>query len=115
MENIIRESVTPGSILVTDDYTGYKGLSTEYPHVVLKHKGGGFVKHIDGEAYHTQNMEGYWTLLKKMYGNLSYISPKHLQRYCNESTFRYDRRKLKDPQKFEDAMKRASQSHYFIG
>lgn len=108
IEEIIRENVVPESILVTDDYSAYKSLASEYYHVVLKHKDGGFVKHIDGEQYHTQNMEGYWTLLKKSYTHYHYMSPKHLQRYCNESTFRYDRRKLKDPEKFEDAIKRCA-------
>jgi transposase-like protein len=108
IEKIVRENVVPSSILVTDDYTGYKPLAAEYHHVVLKHKDGGFVKQVDGERYHTQNMEGYWTLLKKAYSHYHYISPKHLQRYCNECVFRYDRRKLKDPEKFEDAIKRCA-------
>lgn len=106
VQTIVRENVAPGSILVTDDYNGYKALGCEYHHVILKHKGGGFVKVVEGYALHTQNMEGYWTLLKKAYSHYHYMSPKHLQRYCNESTFRYDRRKMSDREKFDEAIKR---------
>jgi hypothetical protein len=40
---------------------------------------------------HTNNIEGYWNILKKQIDGIHHsVSPQHLQRYCNESAFRFN-------------------------
>ena len=49
----------------------------------------------------TNNIEGYWNLLKKQINGIHhYVGPKHLQRYCDESAFRYNNRKILQDQRF---------------
>lgn len=107
LQRIIYSNVTTGSLLITDDYKGYRPLAIDYRHVAVKHTGAGFVQEIDGIKCHTQHIEGFWTLVKKTYhGTYHYISPKHLQAYCNECSFRYNTRKIPDPVRFETAVHR---------
>lgn len=52
-------------------------------------------------GFHTNGIENYWSLLKRgIYGIYHSASPKHLQRYCDEFSFRYNTRKLTDCERF---------------
>lgn len=54
---------------------------------------------------HTNSIEGYWNILKKQINGIHHsVSQKHLQRYCNESAFRYNRRKTAQDERFADAL-----------
>jgi len=56
---------------------------------VIRHTHGEYVK----GRVHTQTIEGFWSLFKRqVYGIHHWISEKHLQRYVNEATWRYNRR-----------------------
>jgi hypothetical protein len=51
-------------------------------------------------------MEGYWSILKRgIYGIYHQVSPKHLQRYCDEFAARYNTRKVADHERFEQSVK----------
>src|SRR5437870_10009767 len=85
----IKEAVTPGSVVFTDSWCGYHGLKG-YLHRVINHSGGVYVQ---GDA-HTNSIESFWALFKRGYhGIYHYMSPKHLQRYLDEFTFRFNRQK----------------------
>jgi hypothetical protein len=54
---------------------------------------------------HTQTIESAFSLLKKgLYGAFHHVSIKHLGRYCDEFSYRFNRRS-EQPQMFEQTMK----------
>ena len=85
----IYEDVEPGSMLYTDDFTGYMGLSKDFEHQVINHA----EKYVDGQV-HTNGIENFWSLLKRGLGG-TYVSvePFHLFRYLDEQAWRYNNRK----------------------
>ena len=55
---------------------------------------------------HTNNVEAFWSVMKRgVYGIYHQISYKHLQRYCDEFSYRYNSRKLNDGERFELTLK----------
>lgn len=99
-ENILpflTENIAPGTELHTDTSHIYKPLKNLFVHKAVNHTQGEYVK---GNV-HTNTIEGYWSLLKRqIYGIHHYVSAKHLQRYCNESSYRYNSRELTDNDRF---------------
>lgn len=54
---------------------------------------------------HTNTIESAFSLLKKgLYGSFHHVSIKHLGRYCDEFSYRFNRRS-EQPQMFEQTMK----------
>ena len=97
LKPIINEMVEAGSIIVTDEWTGYIGLSNNYQHGILKHNSNQFVNN----SFHTNSIEGFWPLLKRgIFGIYHSASPKHLSTYCNEFSYRYNTRKITDGERF---------------
>lgn len=90
--------VEEGSIMVSDQfYRTYKPILSNYHQVVVKHSDGEYVR----GAFHTNTIEGFWSLLKRgIYGIYHQVSPKHLQRYCDEFASRYNSRDIKDHERF---------------
>jgi transposase-like protein len=94
----IRENVSQDvEVMVTDEYTSYPGAMKQNgltaKHRTIKHKNGVYV---DGDIY-TNTVESAFSLLKRgIIGSWHRISPKHLQAYLDEMTFRFDRRKRSD-------------------
>lgn len=78
-------------MIYTDDYKVYNPLSeTGYEHRRIAHSEKVYVM---GDV-HTNTIEGFWSLLKNgIRGVYHSVSSKHLQRYINEYTFRYNHRK----------------------
>jgi transposase-like protein/IS1 family transposase len=80
-------------LLVTDEWVGYRGLDAEYAHAVVKHTKGEYVR----DDAHTNTIEGFWSLLKRqIYGIHHWVSPKHLDQYVGEATWRYNRREANE-------------------
>ncbi len=92
---IIAERVLPASMVYTDDYPIYDKLSgMGYDHHRIQHSAKVYVSgHV-----HTQTIEGFWSLLKRGIGGVYHsVSNKYLQSYCDEYTFRYNRRTANQP------------------
>jgi transposase-like protein len=89
---IVAERVLPASIVYTDSYTSYDNvgwMGKNYKHERINHTAGIYVM---GET-HTQTIEGFWSLLKRGIGGVYHsVSTKYLQSYCDEYSFRYNRR-----------------------
>lgn len=103
LQPIMLAHVSPNATVVTDAYRSYNGLSKVYNHITVKHTENNYI--TIGED-HTNNIEGYWSLLKRgIIGIYHFVSPKHLHRYCNEFGYRYNTRKVSDVTRFEDAFK----------
>lgn len=74
------------SIMVTDEWIGYKDLTDEYKHVTINHSLSEYVR----GAFHTNTIEGVWSQLKRtIKGTHIHVSKRHLQKYVDEVTFRY--------------------------
>lgn len=87
---VIAEAVGADAHVVTDGFGAYKGLDKLHKahHVLNKEK----EEYVKGE-YHTNTLEGFWTLLKRgIYGQYHKVSNEHLQSYLDEFTFKYNHR-----------------------
>jgi hypothetical protein len=86
----INEHAASGSNIMTDEHRGYRGLQGRFNHHTVNHSAGEYVKHY---FIHANGLEGAWSLFKRqVFGSHHWVSTKHLDRYLNEFTFRYNRR-----------------------
>ena len=91
-------NVAPGSTLVTDEYSAYDKMKRFYNHQVVRHHLG---EYKNKEGYSSNNIEGFWSHLKRMIiGVFHKISPKYLQRYCDELIFKFNTRTMKESERF---------------
>ncbi len=85
----IKENVQLQSTMMTDEYKSYKPLTRNgYNHNTVNH---GVKEFVNGEA-HTNTLEGFWSQMKRAIdGTHHFVSPKHLQSYVNEFTWKYNK------------------------
>ncbi|MGQ3039854.1 MAG: IS1595 family transposase [Brevundimonas sp.] len=89
LRHIVQENVAKGSTVYTDEHQGYNDLRHDYDHQKVSHRKGEYVR---GKAT-TNGIESVWALFKRQYvGTHHWISPKHMDAYLNEMTFRLNRR-----------------------
>ena len=88
------------STIFSDEWGSYRSLNRlGYLHGKVNHRRGEYVK---GDI-HTNTIEGVWSQLKRgIDGIYHHVSPKHLQRYCDEYGYRYNTRDLTDFERFND-------------
>jgi len=91
----IRENVAKDSVIITDEFPMYNGIGNDFA--------GGYktVNHSKGEYtignIHVNTDESFFALLKRgVHGTFHHISKKHLPRYCDEFSFRWNNRKVND-------------------
>lgn len=102
---LIYERVAKGSIMVTDEHKVYKTLRENYTHESVHHA---IKQYVNDGKFHTNSVEGFFSHLKRgLIGIYHHASPKHLHRYCNEFSFRYNTRKLNETQRFDVAVSQA--------
>jgi len=70
----------------TDEHGGYLGLDgLFYTHESINHGSGEYVR----DGVHTNGIESVWAVMKRgIHGVYHHASPKHLDRYVSEFTFR---------------------------
>jgi transposase-like protein len=92
----IRENISEDvDVLITDEFPAYKNAVGSVKHETVNHRSGEYVRF--GTDIHTNSIESAFSLLKRgIMGSWHKISAKHLQAYCDEMTFRFDRRKCPD-------------------
>jgi transposase-like protein len=77
-----------GSILMTDEYTGYNGFKNFTQHSTVDHKN----SYVIGDV-HTNTIEGLWALLKRAwYGQHHHYSDKWANYYISETVYKYNNR-----------------------
>lgn len=107
LENIseaIEDFVKLNSTMVSDEHNAYNQVGKKYNHRKVNHRNKEYVRKED-ILVHTNNIEGYWNILKKQIDGIHHsVSPKHLQRYCNESAFRFNHRESFQDERFADAL-----------
>lgn len=86
-------NVAMGSTVITDTYNAYKNLKNNFKHYTIKHSENEYVRLDSRVAFkiHTNTIEGFWSQVKRgIYGIYHWASKKHINRYLNEYTFRYN-------------------------
>jgi transposase-like protein len=100
IQPIIKRIVKPGSIFITDDWSGYNGLGSLYHHFVVKDSKKRYLNHYNPEI-HSNTIEGVWSTMKRGYNGIyNWWSRKHLKYYIDEFVFRYNTRKMKEAERF---------------
>lgn len=95
--DLILTHVDRKATLVTDAFQIYQKAGHKYNHVIINHAEGQFK--VGG--HHTNGIENFWSLLSRgIIGIYHQVSPKHLQRYCDEFAFRFNSRRLHDGLRF---------------
>lgn len=87
---LIKKMVKSGSLIFTDESNSYNKVeSMGYGHEKVKH---GKNEYVRGNT-HTNTIEGFWSQFKRsVHGTFHCVSPKHLQAYLDEFSFRYNHR-----------------------
>jgi len=94
----IRASLKQQAKVQTDESKIYHRVKREWQHDTVNHAKGEYAR----MGVTTNTIEGAWMHLKASL-DVIYIgvSPKHLQRYCDEFCYRYSTRDMKDSERFE--------------
>jgi hypothetical protein len=112
VENQIKETAAKGSQIMSDDFLSYSRISKMFPHKAVSHGRG---EYKNGDC-HTNSIESFWALFKRGYhGVYHQMSRKHLQKYVDEFTFRFNRRAGEMQGVFADVLNRVTDSptlHY---
>jgi len=87
---VIVKEVEPKANILSDEYGAYMTLKQRgYSHTTVNHSK---LEYVRGSA-HTNTIEGYWSQLKRSIdGTYHSVSPKYLQHYLDEFSFRYNLR-----------------------
>ena len=90
---IVVDHNAEGATVYTDEFRSYGSLHNKYNHDFVCHRGKEYVK---GEV-HTYSIENFWSHFSRtIIGTYHQVSPKHLDRYVKESTFRFNNRNLSE-------------------
>ena len=99
---LIREHVTVGSKILTDEFLSYNRLTSEgYEHHKVIHRDGEFVRRENGLSIGTNHLENFWSHFKRGVDAIYiHVSRKHLGKYCDEYVFRFNTRELTNTERF---------------
>jgi hypothetical protein len=90
IEPVLKQHLNPGAFLQTDKSTVYQIIGSR------NFSGHRMIDHIRSYGIgenHTNTIENAFSLLKRgVYGTFHRVSIKHLGRYCNEFSYRFNRR-----------------------
>jgi transposase-like protein len=76
------------SLLITDEYKGYLGMSSMIRHATINHE----IAYADGYV-HTNSIEGFWASVKRAwYGQHHHYSRKYMPLYISEACYKYNKR-----------------------
>ncbi len=91
----VKENVEPNTTVYTDEMSAYNPLNKNgYNHQIVNHS----IHEYSRGIVHTNTIEGFWSLVKRGIGGVYHnVSPKYLQSYVNEYSFRYNHRKSETP------------------
>jgi transposase-like protein len=105
LRNAMRDCIDPSSRIITDELPAYPKAAAGFAggHQTVNHSQGEYVRASDG--LHTNTAESYFALLKRgLHGAFHHVSKKHLHRYCDEFSFRWNGRFLTDSERRNEAV-----------
>jgi transposase-like protein len=99
LKGVINANVARGSRIMTDDWSGYRGLKKDgWQHESVTHSSPIF-EYARGDVT-TNGIEGFFGMLKRgLNGIYHSVSRKHLHRYLSEFQYRYNHSALTDGQR----------------
>ena len=109
----MEERICPSARIVTDELSSYPKAAAGFAggHETVCHSQEQYVN--DG-GFHTNTAESYFALLKRgVIGSFHHVSKKHLHRYCDEFSFRWNGRKLEDTTRRDEAVRGAEGKRLF--
>lgn len=81
------------SVLITDEFPGYRPMGEWIPHETINHT----VAYAEG-LVHTQSIEGFWSLVKRaIFGQHHHYTREHASAYIIEACFKYNARHQPNP------------------
>jgi transposase-like protein len=108
LEQKVVEYCQLGSQIYTDGFASYDRIGKWFSHETVSHSTGVYVR--DGKI-HSNSAESFWAVFKRGYiGIYHWMSKKHLQRYVDEFTFRFNTRKAPFPVVFEDMVGKVAET-----
>ncbi len=110
LKGAIRENVDRPATIMTDEFPSYRGIGKEFKggHKTVNHGRKQYARGR-GNQIHVNSGESFFALLKRgVHGTFHSVSKKHLSRYCDEFSFRWDWRKVSDGERTVEAIKGAS-------
>ena len=85
LQAFVEDHSEPQEQVYTDEGIGYKGIRRD--HESVNHSAGEYVR----DMAHTKGIESFWAMLERSHKGTFYkFSKKHLQRYMNEFSGRYN-------------------------
>jgi transposase-like protein len=101
LQGKILEHVGWGAHIHTDQFSSYEGVDAAhlFVHKTVNHS----VQYVNGRV-HTQGIENFWSLLKRMLrGTYVAVEPFHLDKYLDEQVFRFNNcgKKMNDEARFK--------------
>jgi transposase-like protein len=91
IEPVMLEHISPEATLQTDESMLYYFIAKD--HFPGRHRTINHIRSYGMGENHTNTIENAFSLLKRgIYGSFHKVSSKHLGRYCNEFSYRFNRR-----------------------
>ncbi len=104
LKGAIRENVDRRARIMTDEFASYKGIGKEFEggHHVVHHT----AREYSRDGINVNTAESFNALLKRgVMGSFHHISKQHLDRYCDEFSFRWNHRHVDDSERTEIALR----------
>jgi transposase-like protein len=98
LKTLIRDLVHPSSTISSDEYGAYIGIGKHFAggHQVVKHRIGEYAR----EGVHNNTAESFFAILKRgVMGTFHQVGKRHLHRYCDEFSFRWNVRHISDSER----------------
>ena len=101
LNELIRKNVNPSnSVLISDEYRGYRKVSKILKHYTINHQ----LNYANGEI-HTNSIESFWAILKRgIIGQYHKVSKEYLDCYLDEFCFRFNNRKSNPTAVFDQVL-----------
>lgn len=102
LNSVVRKHIAKGATVMTDGYRGYNCFWHWFNVKEIDHSVG---QYVSGDVY-TNTIEGFWSQFKKgIKSTYHKTTRKHLQKYANEFTFKYNYRNLDAEQQLQCIIK----------
>jgi transposase-like protein len=100
VQGALTQNVAQGATVMTDDDGAFVGIGRDYSHHTVNHSKGEYVR---AGIIHTQTAESVWALLKRqIFGIHHWVSSKHLSKYLDEMTWRFNHRDMQPAPRMND-------------
>ena len=99
IQPLILDNVKLGSTITSDEWRAYRGLDKYYTHNITDHS---IRQYVNANGDTSNAVENVWTHFKRMWASTysGRITPKHLQKYVSEYSFRFNTKTKDNSERF---------------